>query len=61
MEATPFFDANMTLNNNMCKPKMNFFIKCHNMNKIITIIPNGHNMYDNLQIQPKICPALENR
>ncbi len=25
MEATTFFDANMILNNNMCKPKMIFF------------------------------------
>ncbi len=61
MEATTFFDANITLNDNMCKPKMNFFIKCHNMKKIITIIPKGHNMYDHLEIGLKICPTLENR
>jgi len=40
----------------MCKPKMSFFLKCHNMKKII--IPNGHNMCDNLQIGLKICPTL---
>jgi hypothetical protein len=60
MEATTFFDANMTLNNNMCKPKMTFFLKHHDMKKIIIIIPNGHNMYEDLQIGLKICPTLEN-
>jgi hypothetical protein len=56
MDATTFFDANMTLNNNMHKP-----FKCHDMKQIIIIIPNGHNMYDNLRIGLKICPNLENR
>jgi len=31
------------------------------MKKIIMIIPNGHNMYDNLEIGLKICPTLENK